>query len=509
MTSLRNIARSPALLTGLLLGLSFPPLPFPFLAWVAFVPLLRRWDDAPPGSRMLLEAYLAFLITYAVAFFWPLFHALPQTVLASITPLLALPLVMALPVGASALVRRRLGRGPGLVALVAFFLVTEGALSRGPFAFPWSLVGHTQAEALRFNQFAEWTGTPGLSLWVLFLNVAAFAVVRPRASRRLPLVALALLLVLPFAFSRWRRASLPPPRGYAAVGLVQPALPPLAWADVHDAARVDTLLALTEPLFSDAALRPRLVVWPETALPVFTDPARRDALHARLQTFVDRHEAALLTGAVTLAPGGDAYRNSALLFRPHRPPERYDKVRLVPFAEYVPFSERFPWLRALSAPAGGVSGYRPGVHPRVLQAGDLTLGVLICFESIFGNPSRAYVEQGADFLVTITQDGWWGRTPGYRQHFAFTRLRAVETRRAVVQVSVTGVSGLIDAGGAARFEAGWMKRSARTALVPLRSGETFFARHGDLVTPLAAFVAFLLAAATALEARRAKKRRRY
>ncbi len=507
LTALRKIVRSPALLTGLALGLSFPPLPFPFLAWVAFVPLLRRWDRAPSGSRMLLEAYPAFLLTYAVAFSWPLFHALPEAALVSVTPLLALPLIMALPVGASALVRRRLGRGAGLTALVVFFLVMEGALSRGPFAFPWSLVGHTQAEAFRFNQFAEWTGTPGLSLWVWLLNLAAFALVRPRASRRAPWAALALLLVLPFTFSQWRRASLPPPDGYAAVGLVQPALPPRAWADVHDAARVDTLLALTEPLFSDDALRPRLVVWPETALPVFPDPARRDALHARLQAFVERHDAALLTGAVTLAPDGDAYQNSALLFRPRRSPDRYDKVRLVPFAEYVPFSDRFPWLRSLSAPAGGVSGYRPGASPRVLHAGDLTFGALICFESIFGNPARSYVEQGADFLATITQDGWWGRTPGYRQHFAFTKLRALETRRALVQVSVTGVSGLIGADGAARFEVGWMERSARTTLVPLRSGETFFARHGDLVTPLALFVALLLTALTFLETRRMRLRK--
>ena len=390
----------------------------------------------------------------------------------------------------------------GLAAFVAFFLVMEGALSRGPFAFPWSILGHTQAEALRFNQFAEWTGAPGLSLWVLLLNVAAFGVVRARSSRRGPVLSLALLLAVPFVLGQWRRASLPPPDGYVTVGLVQPALPPLAWADVHDDARVDTLLVLTTPLVSAARSRPRLVIWPETALPVFREPHRREALYARLQAFVNRYDTALLTGAVTLATGENAYQNSALLFRPGGPPKRYDKVRLVPFAEYVPFSDRFPWLRALSAPAGGVSGYRPGTKPRVLRLGDLTFGVLICFESIFGNPARSYVEQGADFLATITQDGWWGDSPGYRQHFAFNRLRAIETRRALVQTSVTGASGLIDADGAARHEIGWMERSAWTVLVPLRSGTTVFARHGDLVTPLAVLVGFFLAVLTALEARR-------
>ncbi|GIV59707.1 MAG: apolipoprotein N-acyltransferase [Rhodothermaceae bacterium] len=497
------VAWRPVLLSGLGLGLSFPPYPFPFLAWVALVPLLHRWERAPSAGALLLEAYLAFLVTFAVAFFWPLCHALPQAALASLTPLLALPLVMALPFGAAALVRRRLGHAAGLLALTTFYLVMEGGLSRGPLAFPWPLLGHTQAEALHFNQFADLTGVPGLTLWIWLLNLAVLALVRAprRSSARGPALSLLVLLALPLAYGAWRRASLPPPEDRLPVGVVQPALGPKAWADVHDLTRIDTLVHQTATFLQVAPARPHLLVWPETALPLppVSAPGR---VEARLRDQVVRWGVPLLTGAVTRTPGG-TYRNTALLFRPDGTTDRYDKHRLVPFAERVPFVDVLPALGALSVPAGGVAGYEPGNRQAPLRAGRLSVGVLICFESAFGNHPRPYIEQGADFLATLTQDGWWGRTPGYRQHLALTRLRAIETRRAVVQVSVSGVTALLLPDGTSAFELGWMERAARLAHVPVLTPTTFYSRHGDWLTGLALLAALLVTARSVYAARRA------
>ena len=398
------------------LGLSFPPFGLYPLAWVALVPLVLRLREATSVQAMLGSAYVVFLATFAVAFSWPLAHALPQTAFLSLAPLLLLPLGMALPFGLAVPVRRCLGMGAGLLFLVTAYGVMEGLLSRGPLAFPWALLGHSQAEALSFNQVAEWTGTPGLTLWVLLLNVALGLALAAQTRRRAAwLIAFGLLILLPLGLSRWLLDRLPAPERYVAVGLVQPATDPRLWADVHDTTRVDVLLALSDRLLDTAEAAPALVLWPETALPIGRTSGARDRLYGRLREWADRADVALLAGAITPAdvrPSPRAYFNSALLFRPGGVRERYDKVRLVPLAERVPFLDRLPWLEALAVPAGGVAGYRPGTSPSVLGVGETAFGVLICFESLFGNDARRHVEQGADVLAVLTQDGWWGADGG-------------------------------------------------------------------------------------------------
>jgi apolipoprotein N-acyltransferase len=165
-------------------------------------------------------------------------------------------------------------------------------------------------------------------------------------------------------------------------------------------------------------------------------------------------------------------------------------------AEAVPYADRWPWLNAFSVSAGGVPHYLPGRSRSPLDLGAASLGVMICFESIFGDDARSYAGPRSDFLVTLTQDGWWGRTPGYRQHVAITRLRAIEARKAVVQVSVTGTTALILPDGTTPYETSWMERTAHTVRVPLLRATTAYGRLGDWVTGLALVAALGLAITT-------------
>ena len=339
----RLAAFGPAVTSGVLLGLSFPPFGLYGLAWVALVPLLGRLREATSARGLGIEAYAAFLTTYALAFSWPLAHALPQTALLSLAPLLLLPLALALPFALARLVRDRLGPRFGVPFFVAAYLAVEGALSRGPLAFPWSLLGHAQAEALAFNQIAEWTGVPGLTLWVLLLNATlASALTAARRRRWMLLATFALLAALPVGLSRYLLNRLPTPQRHVPVGLVQPATGPLAWADVQDPTRISDLLDLSDSLYSlyrREATPPVLFLWPETALPVSRTSGERADVHQRLQAWADVRRVALLTGAILPAQDADglmAYFNSALLFQPSRPPARYDKRRLVPLARARP-----------------------------------------------------------------------------------------------------------------------------------------------------------------------------
>lgn len=496
---------------GITLGLSFPPFPFPWLAWVALVPLLKAWDEAPSWSVALRRAFFGFLATFAVAFSWPLFHAMPHVALASMNGLVLLPLWMAIPFGIAWPVKRTLGRALGFTALIVTYLIMEAALGQGPLALPWPLLAHTQAEALRYNQFADLTGAPGLTLWVLLLNVTVYsAILNTSNRRRLRLAGLAVLLGAPLIYGALRVHTLPPAEQTLRMGLIQPGTPPLAWADLTDLRRINDLIAISDSLLLSGDA-PGLMVWPETAVPLVSDSTTVRETEGRLQAWADTRGVSLLTGAISVTntrPGNRAYRNTALLFTPHEPVRSYAKRKLVPFAEHVPFVNQMPWLRALSVPAGGVSGYEPGGSSTPLQVGPTSVGVMICLESVFGSLGRSYAAQEAELLVSITQDGWWGRTAGYRQHLAFTRLRSIETRRAVAQASVSGTTALILPDGSVPVATDWMERAGLTIEVPLHTTPTFYTTHGDWLNRLAYLGALLLLTATAVQRVRDVRRTR-
>ncbi len=488
------------LVAGVLLGLSFPPSPLYGLAYVALVPLLIRWSRLPLGWMLLREAYSTFLIMTALAGHWVLLHESALTALSSGLGLLLVPVPMTLPVVASALVKRRFGFEIGFVVLVAFWLAMEYAMAHGPAALPWLFLGHTQASAFPFNQIADLAGVGGLTLWVWLVNGAIFWTFESRSAFvRAAMVASAVLLfAAPFAYQSWRLPQLEEPSAYAEVALVQPAVAPKEWANVRSGARVDLMASLAqEALAADRTglTRPSLLVWPETALPVYADARRQRALYKRLGRWAEDQDVALLTGAITRYDSAPAltvdqvvaekyaevtpYYNSALLFNAATELQQYDKVHMIPFAERVPLVEWRPALAALGVAAGGVGGYGLGTQRGLMDAGRSRFGTLICYESLFGDYARSLVDQGAEFLVVLAQDGWWGRSAGYLQHFALTRLRAIETRRAVVMSTVTGRSGLIHPDGSAPVVTEWMEQTVHTASVPLLNESTVYTRHGD------------------------------
>lgn len=464
------------LLGGALLGLSYPPFPLGPLAWFALVPLLWLWLEHRSARDVFVDAFGTFLITFAVAFQWPLFHVNAETALLSLPGLLVIPMWMALPFGLSHLFRHRSGAAASLAALVALFVLMEWGLRRGPFAFPWSLLGHSQADLTPINGLARFGGVPLLTVYVFILNVLTLSLITRLQRLRLPLAALAIAGAFAAVLPRGgddRGSEL-------RIGIVQPAISADRWADLEDPRRLDLLLALSDTLaaaHSDTSALD-LVVWPETALPPGDVASRR-----LVRRWVDAHGVPLLTGAIEEAPG--RYFNAALLIRPNEPDAVYRKRRLVPFAEHVPFQNRWPWVRRLAVPSGGVPGYAPGASEELLEIQNARFGVLICFETLFDDAARAYVRRGADVIVAITQDGWWGESYGFRQHLAFTRLRAIETGRTVVQVSVSGLSAIVRPSGAIGGRIGWMERRAAVAVVGMGTRETVFMKTGDWVSPFA------------------------
>jgi apolipoprotein N-acyltransferase len=222
-----------------------------------------------------------------------------------------------------------------------------------------------------------------------------------------------------------------------------------------------------------------LIVWPETAVPFYlqnvddlsgevTDVAKASAywLLFGSPSYLGKEadKLSFFNSAFLLSPGGDIHG-------------RYDKVHLVPFGEYVPLRQFLPFIGKLVA---GVGDFMPGRGFYPLPMNTHKLGILICYEGILPEASRAYKRRGADLLVNITNDAWFGRTSAPFQHLSMTALRAVETRLYVVRAANTGISAIIDPTGAVISETGLFERTALHGAVKFIDKQTFYTIYGDV-----------------------------
>ena len=481
-------------LTGaLVLALSLPPLGVYPLAWVGLVPLLSRWALREPSLAYARELYAVLLTASCCIGFWLLFHPDAATAALGGLSLFLVPVPLTAAFVLSNLVKARHGVGLGLLALGLNVLALEFLLLRAPVAVPWLLLGHTQVGAVEFVQMADLGGVPLLSLWVLALNGAAFQAL-PRskkpgeryAERGASMALFTALVALPVVYGAVRTAQADVPAGFTRIGLVQPGVALGAWDGRDPAGRVDHLAQLSDRLFQSPGDRaasadaPALVVWPQSALPFMGTAAGERQLYDRIGAWSAARGVSLLAGAKTAGasadraagrPDADDLTNSAVLFRPGRAPVQYDQMRRVPFAD-----------------AAGTTG-----TGRVLfGSGGTQIAATIGFESLFGDHVRRFAQDGANLFVVLARNDLWGRSAGLYQHLQFTRLRAIETRRAVVLSTVSGVSALIRPSGEIDEVAGWMEEGLTSIDVPTYRGETFYVRHGDWLGRWALVLALVL-----------------
>lgn len=489
------------LLGGLGLGLSHIPLPFWALAWIALAPLLLLWDRTESLSTKSLvqfaaEIYTAFLIAYAVAFFWPLLHTfsklhiLGRTTVLSFGSLLLVPAVFTIPFVASLPYRRLRGRGFGFAVLVTFYMAIELLFTYT--GFPWPMLGHSQSGVAPLIQYAEVTGVSGISLWVLLLNGLAFAyfVAARRKTRFKAVLAGVVLLSATLGFGLWRAGQVSNTNEYVTVGLVQPAMDENTWIERFGASRVGRLIALSDSLITAMNAPPIFMIWPEMAIPAPATASRHQYVQEQLQTWTNRQEIALLSGALVpeaIMSRPSRFYNRALLYRPYAQPLHYDQVHALPYKPNVPITTQSPWL-----PPAQHSSFLLGSSQSILLFDDIRIGVLLGFEVLLGDYARRYPRQQADFLAVLTQDGWWGNTPGYRQHLNYLRLRSIETRRSIVQVASSGSTALLAPDGSVIFRADARQSTARLAAVPIQKGLTFYVRFGNWLGIVALIVSVAL-----------------
>jgi apolipoprotein N-acyltransferase len=361
------------------------------------------------------------------------------------------------------------------------FLWVGGEWIRGHLfgGFPWGLLGYSQYLSLPIIQIAELGGIYGVSLVIVAVNAALAGCLVLSTRAALGGVALAgAVLGCTVAFGIWR-LSVPLPSGEAKVTIMQPSIEqPLKFEPGHAATTLGIYLSLTRRA---GAERPDLIVWPETAL---STVLRRD--RELLRTLVDVSGsvgAPLLVGSIDVdGANPPKLRNSAFLLTERGIVGRYDKIRLVPFGEFVPFSGLIGFVRDW---AEFIAELEPGTRASVFSGPPAPFAVVICYEGIFPELVRELVKGGARLIVNMTNDAWFGRTSGPWQHLAMYPFRAVEHRVAVVRAANTGVSAFVAPTGQIMGRAALYERTTITERVSLRARETLYSRFGDWLAYLA------------------------
>jgi apolipoprotein N-acyltransferase len=368
---------------------------------------------------------------------------------------------------------------------------------------PWALLGYSQSPWLAVIQIADLTGVYGISFVIVLVNVALAESLLwiIKKYRTLPLrqplttfpwitpaAALAMLAVtLVYGVSLLRATDIP--SAGLTIGLVQANIDQAhKWDAAYRQETLDRYARLTE----EAADKTDLVIWPEAATPFLFE--QELAYRGKVESMVRRYGVPLVFGSPALRyyTNGKPYlMNSAYLFSPEgRILGRYDKRHLVPFGEYIPLKSFLFFLEKL---VEGIGDFEAGTVPTVLALPakpdghtELPLrtpakfGVVICFEAIFPDLVREFVRDGADFMVTITNDAWFGNSAAPYQHFGMVVLRAVENHVAFARAANTGISGFIDPYGRVLNASPIFTEQAMIGRIPVRNAPTFYSRHGDV-----------------------------
>jgi apolipoprotein N-acyltransferase len=502
--------------SGVLLWLAFPG----GGAMVALLPLalapLLLAVSKVSGAQAALAGFVAGLVHFLLQLYWitivlSTYGGLPWFL--SFPALFFLACYMALYVAVFAVIARSsLTTSPpalSLWLLPALWVGLDWLRSLLFSGFPWMDLGYALYSIPVTIQIADLVGHYGLTYLIVMGNVFAFLLwVNRRRCRVMALPTLSFCLVLLAAglYSHQRLGEVnqltkTAPR--LPIGVVQGNIDQsVKWTPQQLKKTVTTYLDLSQTL--SQASKPALIVWPETALPFFPLDAPEMGL---LRTLLRENDFALLTGVPWLqaadVPGRKAQLyNSALLLKPEgRVAGNYHKSHLVPFGEYVPLQEYLFFLAPLVEAVGDFSA---GTIDRPLEHRGARLGILICFESVFADLARRWVVAGANVLVNLTNDAWYGRSSAPEQSLAMAVLRAVEARRSLVRSANTGISAFIEPSGEITSRSDIFVSWAAGRDVALIEEVTPWVRFGHLFAP-SCLVLGLFPAIMALAIRRRRK----
>lgn len=490
-----------SLTAGLLLGLSFPPVNLSFLSFPAFILFFYLINQAQNYRQVAYYSYLGFLVWNIATTYW----LMMASVGAGVAAIFANSVLMTIPLCLGLFFQRKL-TSPFLIALLqaSAWVSYEFLHHNWDLAWPWLAIGNAWSNQISLIQFISITGHLGISFWVVFTAALAYQTLKIK-TRMLAYSTFASLLLLP-AFSLIYFASTNPTQAgpdSIKVSVIQPNHDSYEdYGGMSDEKEVlDSLFSISQKMRENTT---ELIVWPENAIDksIFMDsPATlriSDSARAWNTNFIIG--SGLYTTYTQKAPKlyygiyrGEPYNifNATLFVDKDGKRTRYNKANLVPFVERMPFVyflnaidifEWFDW--------GKLAQYGKGNTPDMLSTQNFTSPGLVCYDSVYPRWTREFVNNGADFITIITNDGWWGNSSGHYQHFAYARLRAIEFDRWVVRSANNGTSGIIRPDGTIEQKTEYWVRTGFNSSIPKNSSITIYALLGDWLSYLCLILTF-------------------
>jgi apolipoprotein N-acyltransferase len=465
-----------------------------FLAWIALIPLLAAIHRAHDLSQSLGYGLIAGIVFFGFSMHWLTHVSAPGWIIVTVMESFYF-MVFAWFVYRGMRSKRSIIFKILWISLAWTF--SEIFRSEMPvFGFGWNLLAYSQSAYISLIQFANLLGAYGLGFVVAFINAAFFYVLAEYRNRRMAF-GLLLAVVLVFAgllgYGNMTLAQPAQPQEYLRGSILQGNIPQsVKWAVMAK----EKIIEIYDRLTQLAAMEQSdLIIWPEAAFPGYFN---RDFQAERVSRLAQEVQTPLLVGGLRWVSEQEVYNSAYLLEKDGVFRKYYDKLRLVPFGEYIPLKFFLRWLTPI-ADALGVGDFSAGADSVIFRWGreEWPFGVLICFEDIFSDLARFLANRGARFLVVITNDAWFGHTGAPFQHLQASIFRAVENGVAVVRAANTGVSAFIsrhgevlgmvtDPKGEAIFVFG-----QKTLDLPLLTSYTFF-RKGGWMFPFAAMGVFLI-----------------
>ncbi len=518
-TSLRNghghtlYLISMAAMSGLLLALAWPTWGIAPLAFVGFIPLLWLEGQIAHGEKgkLFWLSFFAFLI-WNVATTWWVWNATPAATAAWILNALFMATVFYV----FHLTKKKVCNNPwGNFFLIPYWMAFELLTYWWVAKWPWLNLGGVFSSHVSWVQWYEYTGVAGGTLWVLIVNILITNIILFFKSRETkPLLinigAELMVVLLPILISTRIYKHYEDQGEDTEVIVVQQNCDP--WNEQFDAKFYDEVIQnnikLSEPLVTP---KTRFIVSSESAIQEGIWLHEVDKVRAlnTLHAYLKHHpQTCFIIGGTTYewVPKGmeddfparqignsDTYyycHNSALLIDTINMQHR-NKSQLTPGVEAIP--EWMGFLKNYSITMGIARGtLKTDETSKTMRFGNHTAGVAICYESAFGEYVGTFCKKGADLIFVITNDGWWGHTPGYRQHFEFSKLRAIENRRCVARSANTGRSGFINQRGDVLQQTPYWVPDAIRETLKANTKVTFYAKHGDYLSRIAVYLTFVL-----------------
>ena len=491
-----------------------------FLALLGFVPLLmmEKYATEHGVKHFWWWHYGAFVLWNAFTTFWVCWATVGGGVFAVLANALQMSVIFAL----FRLSRKKLGGVLPYLVLAAMWIAWERAYFDAQISWPWLVLGNAFARSTGLAQWYEYTGTLGGSLWIWACNLSVFGFLTALGSHRTDawnakaraaaVTGLVLLFAGPAVTSavigaRYNEVS----EGSQDVLICQPNLDPYQKFQFLNQNQQNAILLeeAEKGLAGRKSEGPLLVIAPETfTSDIVVGSYETSATWRRFVQFLGEHPGTeMLFGASSreyyydeeardpsdyrLDEGGWIQRhNSALTLRADGSTEIFHKSKLVVGTEMTPYPKVIlPLARLLGAGIGRCVGQ---YEVSLLHAFGEPFGCAVCYESVFGEYCTEYVRKGAKFLTVITNDAWWGNTPGYRQHLSYSALRAIELRRDIARCGNTGISCFIDQRGRILERGPWWEKTSLEGSVNFNSRVTFFAEHGDITGRVCTFLFLLL-----------------